>query len=98
VSFANLQFTEATAAAVASGYFSSLNGEQHAATSPPVSIGLCDGLLGCQVLTLDTVDTTDDPPPFSNGDFLWPIPWRYQAPGGALTTFTTANHYQTAVA
>jgi hypothetical protein len=98
VSFANLHFAEGSALAVASGYFASLNGHAHPPTSTPLpTIGSCDSVIGCQVLNVvDTVDTQDDPPPFSSGDFLWPIPWQYQAPGGALTTFTTVNHHSTA--
>jgi hypothetical protein len=97
VSFANLQFAEGSVSAVASGYFASLNGSSHPPTTPPASIGSCDSVIGCQVLgVVDTVDTNDDPPPFSTGDFLWAIPWQYQAPGGVLTTFTTANHHSTA--
>jgi len=96
VSFANLQFAEASALAAASGYFASLNGEAHPPTNPPVTVGRCDSVIGCQVLANDTVDTDDDPPPFSTGDFLWAIPWDYEAPGGALTQFIIVNHHQTA--
>jgi len=42
------------------------------------------------------VDTQDDPPPFSVGDFLWAIPWQFKVGSGALTTFTTLNHHSTA--
>jgi hypothetical protein len=100
VSFANLQFAEGSAPAVASGYFGPLNGHLHPPTSSPVPIGSCDSVIGCEVAATggDQIDTGDDPPPFSNGDFLWSIPWQYQAPGGALTTFTTVNHHSTAVA
>jgi hypothetical protein len=99
VSFANLHFAEGSALAVASGYFASLNGDPHPPTPNPLPAGSCDSVIGCQVLSaVDTVDTGDDPPPFSSGDFVWPIPWQYQAPGGALTTFTTANHHSTAAA
>jgi len=98
VSFANLQFAEGAAIADATGYFASLNGELHDPTANPENIGSCDSVIGCQVLATDTVDTLDDPPPFSNGDFLWPIPWQYKAPEGALTTFTTANQRMSAVA
>jgi len=38
----------------------------------------------------------DDSPPFSTGDFVWAIPWRYQVSGGTLTTFTTVNEHFTA--
>jgi hypothetical protein len=97
VSFVNVEFAEGSASGVGSGYFAFLNGYQHPPTDPPASVGFCDSVLGCEVLnTIDQVDTGDGPPPFSNGDFLWPIPWQYQAPGGALTTFMTANHHQTA--
>jgi hypothetical protein len=100
VSFANLLFAEGSAPAVASGYFASLNGDLHTPTSSPIPIGSCDSVIGCKVEAPggDRIDTGDDPPPFSNGDFVWSIPWQYQAPGGALTTFTTVNHHSTAVA
>jgi hypothetical protein len=96
VSFASLQFAEGAVAAVASGYFAGLNGESHPPTDPPAGIGHCDSVIGCEVLGTDVVDSQDEPAPFSTGDFLWAIPWQYQASGGTLTTFTTANEHITA--
>jgi hypothetical protein len=96
VSFANLEFAEGTTVGVGSGYFSFLNGEVHEPTSPTLSIGNCDSVIGCEVIGADEVDSGDNAPPFSTGDFLWAIPWQYQAPGGSLTTFTTADHHMTA--
>ncbi len=49
-----------------------------------------------QVHGLDQVDSLDNPPPFSVGDFLWQIPWQYKTSTGPLTNFTTANHHETA--
>ncbi len=96
VSFANLEFAEGTAVGQGSGFYAFLNGEVHEPTSPTLSIANCDSVIGCEIIGADEVDSGDNPPPFSTGDFLWPVPWQYQAPGGSLTTFTTANHHMTA--
>ena len=95
VSFANLSFTEGSVAGVGSGFYARHNGRIHATTSSPVTIGSCNVTTGCRVNGTDTVDTGDDGPPFSAGDFLWAIPWRYHV-GSSITAFTTANHHQTA--
>jgi hypothetical protein len=96
VSFANLQFAEGTDTAVASGFFAASNGAVHPPTNPPVSIGSCDSVLGCEVIATDTIDSGDNPPPFSVGDFLWQIPWQYKSSTGSLTAFTTVYHHETA--
>jgi hypothetical protein len=96
VSFVNLQFAEGTNTAVASGFFASANGEVHQASNPPLAIFPCDSVLGCQVHGGDQVDSDDNPPPFSVGDFLWQIPWQYQSSTGSLTNFTIVYHHETA--
>jgi hypothetical protein len=98
VSFINLQFAEGSTTATASGFFAHFNGQVHPPTNPPLAIGPCDSVIGCEVHGQDTVDSGDNPPPFSIGDFLWPIPWQYKTSTGALTNFATANHHETAAA
>jgi hypothetical protein len=97
VSFANTTFAEGTVAAVASGYYASLNGLPHPPTAIPKPVGNCNTTNGCTLLNgaYDTVDTNDGSTPFSIGNFLWAIPWNYQVGSAALTQFTTANHSQT---
>ena len=96
VSFANLLFAEGTTTAQASGFFASDNGEVHPASASPLAIGPCDGVLGCLVHGYDEVDSGDNPPLFSVGDFLWQIPWQYKTATSVLINFTTANHHETA--
>jgi hypothetical protein len=96
VSFANLQFAEGTDTATASGFFAASNGQVHPPTNPPVSIGQCDSVIGCEVNGTDTIDSGNNPPPFSVGDFLWQIPWQYKSSTGSLTAFTIVNHHETA--
>jgi hypothetical protein len=96
VSFANLQFAEGTTTATASGFFAADNGEVHPATNPPLAIGPCDSVVGCQVHGGDEIDSGDHLPPFSIGDFLWQIPWQHKAPTGSLTNFTIVYHHETA--
>ncbi len=94
VSFSNVKFQEGTANAVATGFFASVNGEVHP-LGDVLSIANCNINTGCTPGD-DTVDSNDNPPPFSVGDFLWAIPWQYQASGGAFIAFTTVNHHETA--
>jgi len=92
VSFAGIFFSEGTAFAVASGFYAQFNGKQHP-DGFLISVGSCNSTTGCKVSTQDTVDTGDLGPPFSVGDFLWPIPWQYSVGTGSQTQFTMANQH-----
>jgi hypothetical protein len=93
VSFSSLKFAEGTVAAVATGYYSTLNGLVHQPTAVPPTIGNCNTATGCQANGMDTVDTGDGVGPFAVGDFLWAIPWQYQTTSGSLVQFTVANQH-----
>lgn len=93
VSFAHLKFQEASVTGIGSGYFAPINGVVHPLGSL-LAISGCNISTGC-IAGNDTVDTNSNPPPFSAGDFLWPIPWEYQNKAGTMTTFMTANHHET---
>jgi hypothetical protein len=94
ISFANIQMGEGTASAAASGFLSSLNGMLHSA-GPMCTVGPGDILQGCKVNTLDRVITGKLDPPFSDGDFLWSIPWLFAVSGSGPKQFTTADHRAT---
>jgi hypothetical protein len=98
VSFTNILMREGSVPAVASGYLASLDGQVHDA-GPLCSVGTGDIAAGCKVnIQEDKVVTgiLAPPPPFSDGDFLWEIPWEYSVGNSALQVFTTAQHHATA--
>ncbi len=98
VSFSNILMREGSAPAVASGYLASLNGQIHDA-GPLCSVGPGDSTAGCKVNILEDKVVTGiltPPPPFSDGDFLWEIPWEYCAGDSPLKVFTIAQHHATA--
>jgi GT2 family glycosyltransferase len=101
VSFRNVWFGEGTVNAVASGYLAHLNGTPHPPT-PGVSVPCVGGnaTTGTQVNGADEASVGLDgslTAPFSNGNFLWAIPWNYGlTQPTATTTFTTANQQFTA--
>jgi hypothetical protein len=92
VSFSGTQFLEGEAAGIGTGYFASINGEIHplGGTTP---VSNCNIRTGCKAF--DDLVQMDGPPPFADGDFLWPIPWMYVVGTGTPSTFFTANHHQT---
>jgi len=93
VSFSRLRFGEGSAIAVATGYLSGRNGLVHSPTGIPVSISNCSLAMGCKILGEDTItlETTPARMPFSNGTFLWAIPWKYFTTNSNVV-FTTADH------
>jgi hypothetical protein len=98
VSFTNILMREGSVSAVASGYLASLNGQIHDA-SPLCSVGAGDIAVGCKVNILEDKVVTGiltPPPPFSDGDFLWEIPWEYSVGNSSLKMFTIAPHHATA--
>jgi hypothetical protein len=96
VSFTYIMICEGTVAAVASGFLAGLNGILHEA-GPLCSIGPGNSVTGCKVNIIgDKVVTGVLGPPYSNGDFLWDIPWEFAVGGSALRMFTSAQHHATA--
>lgn len=99
VSFSNIGFQEdTTLPSIATGYYSFLSQEAHMANGP-YNITGCNTTTGCQTFTNpnDKVYTGDGPPPYSVGEFLWPIPWMYvvvQNGQVVATQFTVGNHHQ----
>jgi hypothetical protein len=92
VSFAGIFFSEGLTFATASGYYRSLNGLQHS-DGPLTSLGACNSNTGCKINGQDRVDSGDGTPAFSDGDFLWPIPWQYSVGTGSQTQFMIANQH-----
>ncbi len=92
VSFSNLSFQEGQATATATGFFASANGAVH----PPggvFAVTGCNIVTGCKAFD-DFIFSGDWSPPFANGNFNWPIPWRYVV-NGSPVQFFTANHHMT---
>jgi hypothetical protein len=95
VSFTNILMSEGSVAAVASGFLARLNGTLHDA-GPLCSVGPGNGLTGCKVnIQGDTVVTGMLDPPYSDGDFVWDIPWVFTVGGSAPRTFTVLQHHAT---
>lgn len=99
VSFRNAWITEGAVNAVASGYLASLNGTPHTPTATGIPCLGGNATTGTPVNAVDTIGnglTGMMTAPYSNGDFLWAIPWRYGITQTTATTqFTTANHHAT---
>jgi len=91
VSFSRIMIGEGGAIAQQSGLLLKLDPVHPA--GPPVSVGPGDSSRGCKILTTDTVASGVLPAPFSNGDFLWQIPWEYTVDGSPRAQFTTAEHH-----
>lgn len=95
VSFKNLEIREGSALASSSGFYSTQNGDPHA-IGPWIPVASCDIATGCTDSTIDTVQSAPKGPPYSDGDFLWPIPWEYRVGTAAPISYFTANHHKTA--
>ncbi|MGI9105882.1 MAG: DUF4114 domain-containing protein [Pyrinomonadaceae bacterium] len=91
VSFSGLLFLEGEAVGIGTGYFASINDEVHplGGTTP---VSNCNTRTGCKAF--DDLVQMEGPPPFADGEFIWPIPWMYVIGTGSPTTFFTANHHQ----
>jgi hypothetical protein len=87
VSFSGVRFSEGTVLATASSFLARWNHLPH-----PVGSGHTVGM-GNIVNAVDTVFSGELGPPFADGDFAWPIPWRYKVGTGAWRAFFTANHH-----
>jgi hypothetical protein len=94
VSFHWMEMREGAVAGVGTGYYAGQNGVPHA-VGAWVTVGPGDSGRGSKVNGVDTVDSGDNDPPFSKGDFQWNIPWEYRANGGPGTEFTRALHHDT---
>lgn len=94
VSFRNIQQREAGGIAIGTGFYASNNGQVHSPSSW-FSIANCNIDAGCEVQSDDTVLTLKLPP-FSIGDFLWPISHEYRVGSGPENPLTIANQHHTA--
>lgn len=95
VSFRALQIKEGRTTAVASGFLASRNGRVHPEGSW-FDVLAGNSTTGCQIDSVDSVQTADLPGPFSDGDFLWRIPWIYRVGrSGAEVQFTIADQHST---
>jgi hypothetical protein len=102
VSFSNVYFQENTCKGEGKGYLSGLNGKPHE-IGTVVPVGKGNASKGSPVLGDDSVWVRRAHTPYSDGYFLWPIPWhigaRVPSPGKKpldSKPFTTANHHATA--
>jgi hypothetical protein len=98
VSFVNTTEHEGTCTAVATGYLAEWNGKPHK-VGPVVPVGRGNAATGSRVMTTDTVWSGSKGPPYSEGDFLWAIPWWYGVRGshpGGVAVFATGNQHATA--
>jgi hypothetical protein len=102
VSFKNITFEEGAATCVATGYLSVFRGKPHP-LGPVITVGAGNASTGSRLMGLDTVSNWRAAIPYADGDFLWPIPWRFGVrvpsrgkPPSDSTVFTTANHHATA--
>lgn len=94
ISFINVLMGEGSAIAFASGFLSHLNASSHLAGSM-FTVGPGDIVQGCKVNVVDQVETGSLDPPFSDGDFLWPIPWLFSVGSTVPRQFTIAEHHAT---
>jgi hypothetical protein len=95
VSFTALKIRESTTTAVASGFLAGRNGRVHPEGSW-FDVLQGNNTTGCKIDSLDSVRTADLPGPYSDGDFLWRIPWQYQIGAGSPVQFTIADQHATA--
>jgi hypothetical protein len=102
VSFNNCTFQEGTCTGVGSGYLSKIQPKVHP-IGLIVHVGDGNAETGCQVLSHDTAAFTQPHTPYGDGEWLWPIPWRFgvrvPSPGRPPTidtVFTIAYEHATA--
>ena len=97
VSFTNLQTREGYCTATASGFYAYKNGQVHPAGGWN---GVTDGNIntGCKEdYPEDEIWSGQPGPPYSIGDFVWPIPVEYKADDGVVHTLTSnQNHHEQA--
>jgi len=95
VSFGNIQIRESSTTGVGTGYFAGDTGDPHAQGNwRDVGDGDSD-TSGSKALWIDQIYTGENYGPFSNGTFLWAIPWQFRVGTGTEKTFTTVNHFET---
>ena len=103
VSFSEVLFFEGETSAIASGYYANINCPQPPLPPNPNCamhpLGGTMQIINCNILTgcfafQDIIDTGDGPPPCTNGDFVWDIPWNYVFGAGSAHLITTARHHQ----
>jgi hypothetical protein len=92
VSFTNLQTREGTCNGTGYGFYSYLNGWPHSAGTWN---GVDDGNIdtGCKEdYPQDEIWSGAKGPPYSTGDFTWPIPIEYKADDGVVHTLTASQN------
>ena len=94
VSFKYIQTREGTASGVGTGYYAFQSGRNHPLGDWD-SVGPGNISTGSHEGSIDTIDTGDGSPPFSEGKFTWPIPWQYRVGSSTPTTYMIATHEQT---
>jgi len=95
VSFGNIKRREGTCTGTGTGFYAYLNGLVHP-TGSWWNISSGNIGTGCRVLIDDEIYSGEKGPPYSQGQFDWPIPREYRADDGVPHEFTTANHNQVA--
>jgi hypothetical protein len=98
VSFYNVKIAEGFTNATATGYFDSVchwNNLLHTPGPPLEGNDVISGK-GTQFGSLTFADHVTMPTlgtPYSNGTFVWHIPWSYITPDGKTNYFTTVDHF-----
>jgi len=93
VSFENIQVRERRVKGEGTGYLKFLDGQVHkpALKWEDVVPG-DDDASGSRIKVTDTVELkTSRKPPFTDGFFVWPIPWEYRVGGAPPKDFATVN-------
>ena len=95
VSFINIQVREFLALGIGTGFYAFLNNELHELGDwNPIIPGTSSK--PNKLSNFDEISSGVDPPPFSDGTFLWPIPWQFRVNGGSEKQFAIVNHEQVA--
>ena len=95
VSFSALRFREDTCTGTGTGFYAYLNGKPHD-VGDWCNINPGNISTGCPVEFEDKVYSEDKGPPYSPGQFVWPIPWEYRTDDGVAHQLVIANHNQVA--
>ncbi len=90
VSFSNLNWHEGTCTSTGTGFWAPSNGLVHPVGST-FSVFGGSATTGCQINCTDEV-YSEGPPPYSVGQFNWPIPHEYKASDGVFHLVAVANH------
>ena len=99
VSFYNISVIEGPTTAIGTGYYASQTGYPHdPGTGNNTRNAVVVRGLGTYCGNVDTISGGAAPPYYTNGVFVWHIPWLYITPRGTTNYFTTVDHTGTLMA